>query len=501
MHQEQHEEWISRHNWGAPEMDRGAQRGLPHDDEPATEEMVCPSGEEEILYGTAAPPTPRIVEGTLVVSPMQVPPRVTPSTPPSKRDLSPARALRCRVQQGLLTVLVALATALVLVPTQAPVMCLLVRLVPAAGATATITLVTDQVELHRMYTLLAIPAGLTVPMAPNQRLYPKEHIQARLLAAPTLMQQVTVPTTGRGHQPAMQAHGLVTFYNQAPAAQIIPAGMLLSGAHGVQVVNERAVVVPAAHLPMQGQVSVAAHALQAGPSGNIRPDDLDGPCCFAGIAVQNQQAFVGGANARDFPVVGARDVSLVAAPLAATLTTQGQAALQTQVRAREQLLHPVQCSPRIVARPAVGEEATQVTIRVSVPCMAEAYNTDEVQSRVTALLKRDATMHLESAYVLQGEVSSTLSAVTDVDARRGIVNLHVQAEGLWAYQLSATQLHHLTALIAGKHQQEARTILLRMQGIHQVTVASTDWWDGANQQTLPRDPGRMKVLVISWGGS
>jgi len=91
--------------------------------------------------------------------------------------------------------------------------------------------------------------------------------------------------------------------------------------------------------------------------------------------------------------------------------------------------------------------------------------------------------------------------VTVLDARRGVVRLHVQAEGVWAYQLSATQLHALTALIAGKHEQEARTILLRMQGIHQVTIASTDWWDGANQQTLPRDPGRLKVLVISWGGS
>jgi hypothetical protein len=133
--------------------------------------------------------------------------------------------------------------------------------------------------------------------------------------------------------------------------------------------------------------------------------------------------------------------------------------------------------------------------------LAEAYNTNEVQSRVTALLEQDATMHLESAYVLQGEVSSTLSAVTDVDARRGIVNLHVQAGGIWAYRLNAAQLRALTTLIAGKHVQETRTILLHTQGMHQVDITSTDWWDDANQQTLPRDPGRMKVLVISWAGS
>jgi hypothetical protein len=501
MQQEQHEEWIKRHTWGASSMDQVEQRDLPNNDELAAEEMVSPSGDEEIPSGTAAPLTPRIVEGTLVESTVLVPPTAPPSTPPSESDLSPAQALRRWVEQGILTLLVVLVTALVLVPTEAPVMRLFVGLVPAAGATATVTLVTDQMELHRTYTLLVMPTGFPVPMTPNQLLYPQAHIQARLLAAPTLIQQMTVPTTGRGHQPAKQAHGLVSFYNQAPAAQTIPAGMLLNGADGMQVVTEQAVVVPAAHLPLQGQVSVDAHALQAGPSGNIGANDLDGLCCFAGIAVQNQQAFVGGANARDFPAVGARDVSGAAASLAATLTTQGQAALQAQVRVHEQLVHPVQCSPHVVANPAVGEEATQVTVRVSVPCTAEAYNTNEVQSRVTALLEQDATMHLESAYVLQGEVSSTMSAVTDVDARRGIMNLHVQAGGIWAYQLSATQLHTLITLIAGKHTQEARTILLRMEGIHQVNITSTDWWDDTSQETLPRDPGRMRVLVFSWAGS
>lgn len=298
---EQREEWIRRHTWGATAMDQGERRELPCDDGLVAEEMVGPSGDEEIPFGTSAPPTPRIVEGTLVESTVLVPPTAPPSTPPSGRDLSPARALRRWGEQGLLTLLVALITALVLVPTQEPVMRLFVKLVPAAGATATITLVTDQVELRKTYTLLAIPAGVTVAETPHQRWDAQAHIQARLLAAPTLIQQVTVPTTGRGHQPAMQAHGLVTFYNQAPAAQTIPAGMLLNGADGVQVVTEQTVVVLAAHLPLQGQVSVAAHALQDGPSGNIGANDLDGPCCFAGIAVQNQQAFVGGANARDYP--------------------------------------------------------------------------------------------------------------------------------------------------------------------------------------------------------
>jgi hypothetical protein len=165
------------------------------------------------------------------------------------------------------------------------------------------------------------------------------------------------------------------------------------------------------------------------------------------------------------------------------------------------LVHPVQCFPQVTANPAVGKGATRVSVQVSVTCTAETYNAHMVQLLVNALLGREATTRLGRAYVLQGQITSSVSTVNLLDGRRGVVRLDVQAESVWVYQLSETQLHALPALIAGKREQDARAILLRMQGIHQVTIASTDWWDSANQQTLPRDPGRMKVLVISWGGS
>jgi hypothetical protein len=210
-----------------------------------------------------------------------------------------------------------------------------------------------------------------------------------------LTQQVTVPTTGKGHQPATQAHGWITFYNQASTAQVIPTGMLLTGSDSVQVVTDQAVTVPAAHLPAQGLMTVTAHAVQTGPQGNIGANDLNGLCCFAGIAEQNQQPFAGGANARDFPAVGARDVSGAATPLSVTLTSQGQATVQAQVRAGEQLAHAVHCPSQVTATPAVGGEATQVTVKVLVTCRAEVYNADQVQARVTALLNQEATTHLD----------------------------------------------------------------------------------------------------------
>jgi len=458
MQHDQHEEWIMRHAWGATAMEQDDSIDQSSDEK---EQVTAGEGEpilEEVepLDETASsPPTQRIVEGTLVESTLLAP--APPSNPQGEEDGQHSlRALRHWFGQGLLTVLVALLTVLALTPTQPPVMRLFVSLMPAAGVTATLTLVTDQVDLHRAYTLLAVPAGVVSPTTSHHQPSPQTQIEARLLAAPALTQQVMAPTTGKGHQPDTQAHGWVTFYNQAPTAQV-------SGADGVQVVTDQAVTVSAAHLPAQGQVTLAAHAVQAGPGGNIGANDLNGLCCFAGIAMQNAQAFVGGANARDFPAVGARDVSGAATP-------------------------------------AVGGEATQVIVKVLVTCRAEVYHADHVQARVTTLLNQEAMTHLGRAYVLQGEVTSIVSTITTVDARQGVVSLQVQTEGTWAYQLSAAQLHALTTLVAGTPLQQTRAILLHTQGIHQVTVTSIDWWDDASQQTLPPDPNRIQVVVISWAG-
>jgi hypothetical protein len=494
MQQHQHDEGSSRHTWGATTTDQDQLN-------PAAEEDSQHAGETDIHLEDEGisddPPTPtsRIVEGTLVESTL-----LGPSTPPSPPQAEYAqrrmRSLRRWGQQGLITVLAALLTVLGLTPTQAGAIRLFVTLVPVAGPTATITLVSDQVALHHTYMLLAVPAGVAAPTTQQQQ----PQVEARLLAAPILTQAVTVPTTSRGHQPPLQAHGVVTLYNQAPAAQTIPAGMLLTGADGMQVVTDQVAVAPAAHLPTQGQVTVAAHTVQTGPRGNIGANDLNGLCCFAGIAVQNQRAFTGGANARDYPAVGARDVSGAASPLIATLTSQGQATVQAQVHSNERLVHSVQCPSQVTATPAVGEEAIQVTVTVHVTCRAEVYNTDQVQAQITSLLTQEATTHLGSAYVLQEEVTSTLNNVTAIDIPRGIVSLHVLAEGVWAYQLSAAQLRTLTALVAGKPLQEAEAILLHAQGIHQVSIASTDWWDDPTHQALPLDSNRIRVVVISWAG-
>ena len=124
-------------------------------------------------------------------------------------------------------------------------------------------------------------------------------------------QSQTVPTTGRTHQNATYATGYVTFYNALTQQQTIDAGTLLTGADGIQVVTDQIAYIPQANPPTFGQVTVSAHAVNAGSSGNINAGDINGTCCREYILVRNTNSFTGGQNSRDYQSVAKADIQQV----------------------------------------------------------------------------------------------------------------------------------------------------------------------------------------------
>jgi Baseplate J-like protein len=151
---------------------------------------------------------------------------------------------------------------------------------------ATITIVPISKQITTTSTVTVV-AGQT-PTA--------EQIAGRTLSAVTMSQQQTVPTTGKAHQDARAAHGFITFYNAATYSQVIPAGTMVTGADGAQIITEQDALIAAASYPTFGQSTVAAHALATGPAGNIAGGDIYGPCCRLNVSAVNGP-FSGG-NAR-----------------------------------------------------------------------------------------------------------------------------------------------------------------------------------------------------------
>ncbi len=258
-------------------------------------------------------------------------PRLTSQRPQHATGQQPPGKLRPRIRPwGMTQWMLYLVVVVVL---------LVVLILPAVTAGATVTLVPASTTLSTALTITATTQGAPDPS--------RQEVEARLLSVSGPPRTQTVQTTGTGHAPARAAQGLLTLYNAAPYQQTVPPGTVLVGADGVEIVTEAPAVIPAGNPPIEGEITVLAHAVDTGPQGNIAPLDLNGLCCLAGVSVKNTTVFREGQDAYDYPAVSQHDIEQVVEPLLAPLTQATQASLQAQVRPNEHLLGFVQCQPTI----------------------------------------------------------------------------------------------------------------------------------------------------------
>jgi hypothetical protein len=353
---------------------------------------------------------------------------------------------------------------------------------PGIAPTASVTLTPAQKSLHTSVSITAV-TGTPDPT--------RAQVSARLLSITSRTFTQTVPATGHGHTQAQQAQGSLTFYNAAPYAQIVAAGTVLTGADGVALVTDQAASLPAGNLPDVGMATVPAQAVQVGPQGNIAPLDLNGLCCVAGVSVKNTNAFVGGQNARDYPVVARQDVEAVTGPESTALTQQAQASLQGEVRPNEQLASPAQCHPTVSTNHPIGSEATHLTITLSVTCQAEVYDEQAVQQLASAALSEQARTTLGTGYSAQGPIKTSVTQVATTEAAHGTLSLLVSVQGTWSYQFSSPEISQLSRQIAGLPRQEAVRLLKHNPYIQ--TVSITETW---NVTTIPSDPAHIQVMVL-----
>ncbi len=359
---------------------------------------------------------------------------------------------------------------------------------PVVTLAATVTLVPASKTLSTSLTVTALATG-----TPEQA---RKQVAARFLVVSSPTQSQTAPTTGTGHAPAQGGEGTVTLYNAAPYSQTVVAGTLLTGADGVEIVTDAPAVIPAGNPPIEGEVTVPAHATAIGPQGNIAPLDLNGLCCMAGISVKNTTAFHDGQDAYDYPMVTQADIDQAAGSLLAALTPATQVRLQAEVHLNERLAGPVGCQPAITPDHPVGSDAPQVTVNVSVICHAQVYDHEAVVRLVTTTLMHEATTTLGTGYALQGPISTTITqAGAPPHAKPGTLTLLVTGQGAWVYQVRRAEQARLTRLIVGLSRQAAVQVLQQQEAGHLagIHIQITGLWTNGNR--LPADPARIHLLV------
>ena len=343
--------------------------------------------------------------------------------------------------------------------------------------------------LFQVY-LLQNPAIATVTIIPkSQQLTLNGTLQlGRVLQPITISQSQTVATTGRGHQDARNATGTITFYNGQMNSILIPAGFILTGSDGVQIVTDQDASIPASNLPQVGQVTVSAHAINAGTHGNIAAYDINQGCCATAIKAVNTNSFYGGQDERNFQTVSKNDIDRVASPLKATLAQSMTGALEGQLKPSEQLsLLP--CSSTVTPNRNAGDEAIQVKVTVSETCTAVAYNSQSLAEKATALLTTQANKKLEG-YSKFGDIQTR---VIQASITHNLVFLSFSAHSMWVYGLSSKSQERIKNLITGKTTDQALQILAAMPGIERGSISFTGFTD---EGRLPKNSTYIHIILI-----
>ncbi len=336
------------------------------------------------------------------------------------------------------------------------------------AATVTIIPISMQITTTKVVTIVSSNANTAQQQVPGRRLDAMTFTQAKI-----------VPATGTAQQPAQAARGFITFYNALPAVQTIPAGELLTGADGVEVVTLQSAVIPAGTLASNGQVTVPAQAANAGPQGNIAVNDIYGKCCRDDVFVSNG-LFHGGYDARSYQVVTQQNINQAVFSLKTSLDQSIQAALSRQVQFHETLVGPVPCATLVVTDHKAGEEASHVQVTVRETCRGEAYDTKMLHDLLIQTVTQQATGRLGDGYGLVGDIQASVVRATQ-DPQQGTAILQVKITSAWTCQFSQARQAQIRLAIRGKTKEEATSLLQHMPGIQTVLIST------GNSAAVPTD--------------
>ena len=161
------------------------------------------------------------------------------------------------------------------------------------------------VILSMLALSLLIAIGVLTPyQQPEQRA--SIRVPAVLLPLKTFHAAEPVMATGVKTYAATPAHGILTITNGSVIAQELPAGLIFTGADGIEITTDEAVFVPAGSASGYGVATVSAHTLTSGKSGNISALDIDS-VEGSSVYIRNLRPFAGGHDATSVKFASPQD--------------------------------------------------------------------------------------------------------------------------------------------------------------------------------------------------
>lgn len=346
--------------------------------------------------------------------------------------------------------------------------------VPVVPGFATIQILPSSRDIKNIFTISAVMG------TPDRT---QSQVQARQVTA-SQSQSQTTKTTGSKQTSATQATGTLAVTCRSSSSPLtINAGTVFTGNDKISVATDTTVTTSGCH------TTIAAHAVNPGQSGNIAANDINQP--YQGYTVLNETAFSKGQDAQTIAVVAQSDLDATATSLENALTPVVKQALSAKLNANERPFGDPQCTPTVTSDHAVRDEATKVTVTVTVSCTVETYDNDSAQAMAKELLSHQAANDPGSDYGLIGNIMTTVGQPTLVNKIHGTISLPVTAEGRWVYEWSNAQKQYLVRLVAGKRVQNAKFLLQQVNGAEAVNFQLSR----ENNGLLPYDVSHIIVNV------
>ncbi len=357
-------------------------------------------------------------------------------------------------------------------------------IIPASLATVTITPMKQQLTQNYSFGVVAgKPAAF--------------EIQGRQISVTSQRISKTVTATGKGHHNATQARGTVVLtqihlFNPHNPGYLVTT--TIPYADGVRITTEK-------EFPLSegGTLKIPAHVEQAGSIGNLPADDIDGPTDLISAITKvqdgtayasNPAPFTGGTDARDFAFVQQSDLDHVTKPFISQVTSATQERVMKQIRAGEHLAKDVQCKPAISSDHRVKDEASDVTIQVSLTCQALVYSEQTVYNAATSAYQHDGVAKFGAGYSIVGAmVMGTITAVNTIANSAPQLSLNVAA--IWSFQYTDARKQDIGHLIAGKSQDAVRLLLHARKDIQDVAISTS----GVPGSALPSSLTNITIVV------
>jgi hypothetical protein len=403
------------------------------------------------------------------------------NTPPPRPSTRQQKLREFVAKRGRLLAIILLV---VLIP---PLIFYGLTILPASAATLTITPISKR--LTQTYSIDAVNGTPDAAM---------HQAPSYLLTFTTPTQTKTVPASGRGHQNATAAKGILTF-SQVGQNSNIRTGQTLTGFDGIQIITDQAFSINVGQT-----IDVPAHAVNAGSCCNIGAFDINYQAdvidvltnqTVTTVFVVNKQSFTGGQDAFDYNFVKQSDIDGVANAFVNQQTKDAQVGVEKQVKSNQQPAADMQCKSNVKPNHKVNDRVDTVTVSVSVTCSREYIVPQEIQNAALSAFKDDAQTKFGNNYLLSGNAVVNVSP-TAAELSNGNLTYQVKVDGIWYYHFTDSQQQQIIQNILGKSQSSANDVLIHTPGVSKAAIATS----GGIGWALPTSPPGIKFVAVNVPG-